>query len=202
MVRLTKIYTRTGDSGQTGLGSGARVSKASLRVEAYGAVDEANAAIGMAVLACAAAPDGAPALPLADLLRSTQHDLFDAGADLCFPVQPGEPADSHLRITTGQTERLERVIDEYNADLPALTSFTLPGGTEAGARLHVARTTVRRAERLCVALLEAEPEATSPEVIRYLNRLSDLLFVLSRVANDKGAADVLWKPGASREPPP
>ena len=117
----------------------------------------------------------------------------------CFPIQPSEPPDSHLRITPGQTERLERLIDEHNADLPALTSFTLPGGTEAGAQLHVARTAVRRAERICVALLEAEAEATSPEVVRYLNRLSDLLFVLSRVANDNGAADVLWKPGASRE---
>ncbi len=202
MVKLTKIYTRTGDAGQTGLGTGARISKASLRVEAYGATDEANAAIGMAVLGCQAADAGSPAAGLLDLLRSLQHDLFDAGADLCFPIKPGEEPGAMLRITPEQTERLEDLIDEQNAGLGALTSFTLPGGTEAGARLHVARTTVRRAERIAVALMEAEPEATSQEVVRYLNRLSDLLFVLSRVANDRGKADVLWKPGATREAPP
>lgn len=201
MVKLTKIYTRSGDAGQTGLGTGARVSKAALRVEAYGATDEANAAIGMAAVACEQAPatgKGSPARELVDLLRSTQHDLFDAGADLCFPIKPGEEPGKMLRVTPRQTERLEHAIDEHNEGLGALTSFTLPGGTEAAARLHVARTAVRRAERIAVALMEAEPEATSPEVIKYLNRLSDLLFVLSRVANDRGKADVLWQPGATR----
>ena len=201
MVKLTKIYTRSGDAGETGLGTGARVSKAALRVEAYGATDEANAAIGMAVVACQEAPHdgpGSPARELVDLLRSTQHDLFDAGADLCFPITPGEDREKMLRVTPQQTERLEHAIDEHNEGLGALTSFTLPGGTEAAARLHVARTAVRRAERVAVALMEAEPEATSPEVIKYLNRLSDLLFVLSRVANDRGRGDVLWQPGATR----
>jgi cob(I)alamin adenosyltransferase len=198
MVKLTKIYTKTGDTGQTGLGTGARVSKAALRVEAYGSTDEANAAIGMAVVACEQAPDGSSARGLIDLLRSTQHDLFDTGADLCFPVKPDEAPGKMLRVTAQQTERLERAIDEHNEGLGTLTSFTLPGGTEAAARLHVARTAVRRAERVVVALMEAEPEATSAEVVKYLNRLSDLLFVLSRVANDRGNADVLWRPGATR----
>ena len=197
MVKLTRIYTRTGDDGTTGLASGARVSKSSLRVEAYGAVDEANAALGLAVVA-AQREEGEPAL--ADTLRSIQHDLFDVGADLATPIAEGEEPGAALRITAAQTERLEGLIDRFNADLAPLTSFVLPGGSEVAARLHLARTSTRRAERLVVALLQAEPDATSPEALRYLNRLSDLLFVLSRVANDQGRADVLWKPGANRDP--
>lgn len=137
---------------------------------------------------------------LAEVLRSVQHDLFDAGADLATPVTPGEKPDGALRITARQTARLEDLIDEHNADLPALTSFILPGGSEAAAHLHLARTVTRRAERLVVALRTAEPETTSPEALRYLNRLSDLLFVLCRVANKDRGGDVLWKPGANRRP--
>jgi cob(I)alamin adenosyltransferase len=197
MVKLNRIYTRTGDDGTTGLVTGARVSKASLRVEAYGAVDEANAAMGLAVLA--AERDSGPG-NLAAVLRSVQNDLFDAGADLATPVTPGEKPDAALRITAGQTARLEALIDAHNADLPALTSFILPGGSEASAHLHLARTVTRRAERLIVALRTAEPDATSPEVLRYINRLSDLLFVLCRVANKDRGGDVLWEPGANRRP--
>lgn len=188
MVKLTKIYTKTGDDGQTGLGSNVRVSKSSVRVDAYGDVDEANASIGMAAALAARAGS-----PLADLLTSVQQDLFDVGADLCVPIE-GEP--EGLRVTPGQTGRLERAIDEHNEGLGALTSFVLPGGTELASALHQARCVVRRAERRCVALREAEPDATGIEPIRYLNRLSDLLFVLARVANDGN--DVLWKPGANR----
>lgn len=191
MVKLTKIYTRTGDDGQTALGSNTRVSKASTRVDAYGDVDEANASIGMAG---AIARRDAHA-PLADLLASIQQDLFDAGADLCVPIE-GKP--EGLRVTPRQTERLERLIDEHNDRLSTLSSFVLPGGTELAAALHQARCVVRRAERRCVSLKEAEPEATGDEPTRYLNRLSDLLFVLARVANDDGTRDVLWKPGANR----
>ncbi|MCC7388627.1 MAG: cob(I)yrinic acid a,c-diamide adenosyltransferase [Phycisphaerales bacterium] len=198
MVKLNRIYTRTGDDGTTGLVTGARVSKASLRVEAYGAVDEANAAVGLAVLA--AERDGGSGSPLAAVLRSVQNDLFDAGADLATPVAPGEKPDAALRITAGQTARLEALIDGHNAGLPALTSFILPGGSDASAHLHLARTVTRRAERLIVALRTAEPEATSREVLRYINRLSDLLFVLCRVANRDRGGDVLWEPGANRRP--
>lgn len=198
MVKLTRIYTRTGDDGTTGLVTGTRVSKASLRVEAYGAVDEANAAVGLAVLALER--DGGPGAPLAGVLRSIQHDLFDAGADLATPVTPGEKPDQALRITPDQTARIEALIDGHNADLPALTSFILPGGSDGAAHLHLARTVTRRAERLIVALRCAEPDATSPEVLRYINRLSDLLFVLCRVANRARGGDVLWKPGANRGP--
>lgn len=190
MVKLTKIYTRTGDDGQTGLGSNQRVSKSSARVDAYGDVDEANASIGMA--AAIAVRDQSA---LAGLLTSIQQDMFDVGADLCVPIE-GTP--EGLRVTPGQTERLERAIDEHNDRLSALTSFVLPGGSELAAALHQARCVVRRAERRCVALREAEPEATGAEPIRYLNRLSDLLFVLARIANDDGARDVLWVPGANR----
>lgn len=196
MVKLTKIYTRTGDDGTTGLGSGARVPKSGPRVSAYGTVDEANAAIGVAIVECErAAP---PAAGLVDLLRSIQHDLFDVGADLCVPQPPGEAPGSRLRITSEQTGRLERAIDEHNPRLGTLTSFVLPGGSAPSSALHVARTVVRRAERDVVALRAAEPDATGAETVRYLNRLSDLLFVLARVANDQGAADVLWQPGANR----
>lgn len=193
MVKLTKIYTRTGDGGETGLGDGSRVAKTDPRVEAYGTVDEANAAIGMAVLAC---DDGVTR----SLLVRVQNDLFDVGADLCTPVKPGEHVGDALRVTGSQTAFLEGEIDRVNAGLGALTSFVLPGGTELAARLHVARTVVRRAERRVIEFAElsagSADGAAAGEPIRYLNRLSDLLFVLGRAAN--GGNDVLWVPGSGR----
>ncbi len=191
MVKLTKIYTRSGDDGSTGLGDGSRVPKTSVRVEAYGTVDEANAAIGLAVVAC---DDGHE--EIAGELRRTQNDLFDVGADLCTPIVEGE---SRLRIAPSRTAWLESRIDAWNGRLAPLTSFVLPGGSPAAAALHVARTSVRRAERHAVALLEHEPGTTNPEAIKYLNRLSDYLFVVARVANDDGARDVLWVPGGGGE---
>lgn len=184
MVRLTKIYTRGGDGGETSLGGGARVLKCDPRVEAYGAVDEANAAIGSARLHCSGDSD--------EMLARIQNDLFDVGADLCRPE--GE-ADT-LRISDAQVERLESEIDAMNGALAALESFILPGGSPAAAELHVARTVVRRAERRAVAL--AQHAALNPAAVRYLNRLSDHLFQLARVNNDGGARDVLWVPGATR----
>lgn len=201
MVKLNRIYTRSGDRGTTVLGSGQRVSKSSLRVDAYGTVDEANAAIGLAAAVCRrdSAATGSETLSRIDtLLRSIQQDLFDAGADLCTPVRPDEAPGQALRLTPAQTERLEREIDRYNAGLEPLNSFVLPGGTEVSAALHVARTVVRRAERVVASLREAEESATAAEPLRYLNRLSDLLFVLARVANDGGRGDELWVPGANR----
>lgn len=195
MVKLTKIYTKAGDDGRTMLGSGARVSKADLRVESYGTVDETNAAVGAAVLACSGSPELAA---LALMLREVQHDLFDVGADLCTPITPGESPGGRLRVLASQTGRLEVLIDEHNAGLAPLSSFVLPGGSPAACALHMARTICRRAERIVAALLEAEPDTTSTETMRYLNRLSDLLFVLARVANDGGESDVLWQPGKTR----
>ncbi len=195
MVKLTKIYTRTGDDGSTGLGSGARVAKDNLRVDAYGEVDEANAAMGLAVLACER--DGLG--EIAGLLRAIQQDLFDVGADLCVPIEAGERADSRLRVQAAQVARLEQTIDRFNDPMPTLMSFVLPGGSPAAAALHLARTVVRRAERRVVTLARQEAAATNTEAVKYLNRLSDLLFVLSRVANGNGAKDVLWVPGANRE---
>lgn len=200
MVRLTKIYTRTGDSGTTGLGTGARVSKSSPRVTAFGDVDEANSAIGLAV-AMGGSPDAsAHAARIVEVLRGVQHDLFDVGADLCIPRTADEKPDVMLRVTSEQTVRLEPIIDEFNARLAPLNSFVLPGGTPLASGLHVARAAVRRAERSVVTLLESEPQTTSPECVRYLNRLSDLLFVMSRAANHDGADDVLWVKGANRSP--
>ncbi|MDP6819455.1 MAG: cob(I)yrinic acid a,c-diamide adenosyltransferase [Alphaproteobacteria bacterium] len=184
MVRLTKIYTRGGDGGETSLGGGARVLKCDPRVEAYGAVDEANAAIGSARLHCSGDSDA--------MLARIQNDLFDVGADLCWPE--GE-ADA-LRISDAQVERLEREIDAMNGALAVLESFILPGGSPAAAELHVARTVVRRAERRAIALAQQAP--LNPAALRYLNRLSDHLFQLARVNNDGGARDVLWVPGATR----
>lgn len=195
MPRLTKIYTRTGDTGQTMLGDRTRAPKTSLRVGAYGDVDEANTAIGFAVAGCGAA---APEQSLAKALTSIQQDLFDVGADLCAPIAPDEAPGARLRIGEEQIVRLEKLIDQHNAELQPLGSFILPGGTELAARLHLARVVTRRAERSVAALLELEPEATNPAALKYLNRLSDLLFVLARVANNKGADDVLWVPGANR----
>jgi cob(I)alamin adenosyltransferase len=186
MVRLTKIYTCGGDRGQTSLGDGARVAKHDLRVAAYGTVDEANAAIGVARLHVGRDAD--------EMLARIQNDLFDLGADLC---RPGEAADDGLRVQPSQVERLEQEIDALNASLKPLDSFVLPGGTAASAHLHLARTIVRRAERLTTELASREP--VNPSVIRYLNRLSDHLFVLARHLNDGGAADVLWVPGANRD---
>jgi cob(I)alamin adenosyltransferase len=187
MVRLNKIYTRTGDDGTTGLGSGERRLKCDPRVEAYGTVDEANAAIGLARLHTTGDADA--------MLARVQNDLFDLGADLC---RPGGDFDDLkvLRIRDSQVDRLEREIDAMNAELQPLGSFVLPGGTPAAAHLHVARTVTRRAERLVCELAEAE--AVNPAAVRYLNRLSDHLFVLSRWLNEKGAKDVLWVPGANR----
>ncbi len=187
MVTLTKIYTRGGDKGETSLGDGRRVAKNDLRVAAYGTVDEANATIGMARLHTTGAADA--------MLARIQNDLFDLGADLCRPGSDFE-SDTALRIRENQVERLEREIDGMNAELQPLTSFVLPGGTPAAACLHLARTVTRRGERLVVELAEAE--TVNPAAIRYLNRLSDHLFVMSRWLNDKGAADVLWVPGANR----
>lgn len=198
MVRLSQIYTKTGDDGTTGLGDGQRVQKDALRVESYGTVDEANAAVGVAVVAAQRA--GAPAKEIAEALRSVQHDLFDVGADLCKPIEKGETPGSALRVTPAQTQRLEQLIDRFNEPLPALTSFVLPGGSELAVSLHTARTVTRRAERLVVGLAKHEPHLTSQETVRYLNRLSDLLFVLARVANalPEGGGDVLWVPGRNR----
>jgi cob(I)alamin adenosyltransferase len=192
MVRLTRIYTRGGDKGETSLGDGSRVPKQALRVAAYGTVDEANAAIGLARLHADGDADA--------MLARIQNDLFDLGADLCTPEDGRRAAINQkggaLRIVAAQVERLEREIDAVNKELQPLDSFVLPGGSPAAAHLHLARTVTRRAERLVCALAAAEP--VNPEAVKYLNRLSDHLFVLSRRLNDNGARDVLWRPGATR----
>jgi cob(I)alamin adenosyltransferase len=187
MVRLTRIYTRGGDAGETSLGDGTRVAKHDLRVEAFGTVDEANAAIGLARLAAPPETDA--------MLARIQNDLFDLGADLCTPEE-GSRAAGALRIQASQVERLEREIDALNAELKPLDSFVLPGGTPCAAHLHLARTITRRAERSVTAL--ALRETVNGEALKYLNRLSDHLFVLSRHVNGKGVGDVLWTPGANR----
>jgi len=190
VVKLTRIYTKGGDKGQTSLGNGERVAKHDPRVAAYGTVDEANATIGLVRLHLGSSEAGADADAI---LGRVQNDLFDLGADLCRP-EGAEPADPPpLRVTAGQVARLEGEIDRVNADLAPLTSFVLPGGTTAAAYLHLARTVARRAEREMTAL--AQSGAVNPEAIRYVNRLSDLLFVLARSLNDGGAQDVLWEPG-------
>jgi cob(I)alamin adenosyltransferase len=194
MVRLNRIYTKTGDDGTTGLATGARVPKDDLSVECYGTVDEANTIVGLCVLAAIDPVHN----ELSELLKSIQHDLFDLGADLATPIKPAEVPGTALRIVEPQTLRLERAIDQYNEKLAPLTSFVLPGGTPLAAHLHHARAVVRRAERLTVSLKLARPEEVSSEAIKYLNRLSDLLFVLSRIANEDGKGDVLWIPGKSR----
>lgn len=192
MVKLNKIYTRTGDDGTTALGTGDRVAKYDLRVEAYGTVDETNAAIGLARLYTGTAdPD------LDTMLSRIQNDLFDLGADLCFPeeMKKGEAA---LRVSAAQIERLEAEIDTMNSALDPLRSFVLPGGSPAAAHLHLARTVCRRAERLVVALSSRPDEPVSAQAVGYINRLSDFLFVAARFTNDKGASDVLWVPGQNR----
>lgn len=188
-VHLTRIYTRTGDDGTTALGDMSRVGKTSPRLAAYADVDEANSSLGV-VLAL-----GSPSDEVAAVLREVQNDLFDVGADLCTPVVP-DPQYPPLRVTPDYTARLEAHCDTFNARLEKLSSFILPGGTPAAALLHVSRTVVRRAERATWALLEAEPDTTGSEPALYLNRLSDLLFILSRVENPGG--DVLWQPGGGR----
>ena len=184
MVVLSKIYTKTGDQGETSLGSGVRVKKHSLRVNAYGTVDEANAIIGIARLNADNKIDA--------ILSRIQNDLFDLGADLCRPEKP-DTQQSRLRISSNQVARLEQEIDEINAGLNPLNSFVLPGGTPASSYLHVARTIVRRAERLIIKL--ADEENINSNLLKYINRLSDHLFVLARKTNNNGKDDVLWEPG-------
>lgn len=191
MVVLNKIYTRTGDDGTTALGSGDRVAKYSPRIEAYGTVDETNAAIGVARLELTE-DDKA----VGEMLERIQNDLFDLGADLCVPQK--EADDGGLRIVAAQVERLEAEIDILNGELEPLRSFVLPGGTRAAAALHVARTVCRRAERRMAELAAMDGEPVSEPALHYVNRLSDFLFVASRYVNGKGKGDVLWTPGENR----
>jgi cob(I)alamin adenosyltransferase len=192
MVKLNKIYTRTGDDGTTGLGSGERRKKYDLRVAAYGTLDEANAAIGIARLHTAG--DGS----LDAALSRIQNDLFDVGADLTMPGKGKGPGGARLTVTQAQVAWLEDEIDRLNAELEPLKSFVLPGGSPAAAYLHLARTICRRAERLIAELKDKPGESVGAEVLQYVNRLSDFLFVASRYANGKGARDVLWQPGQNR----
>ncbi len=193
MVKLNKIYTRTGDDGTTGLGTGERRLKSDLRIDAYGTIDEANACIGMARIHTAATHPAIDAM-----LGRIQNDLFDLGADLAVP-DDGKPLGYEpLRITAVQTDRVEKDIDLLNKDLQPLKSFVLNGGTPAAAALHLARTVARRAERILVALTQTPGEHVSREAIRYINRVSDFLFVAARAVNDNGNADVLWVPGKNR----
>ena len=187
-MKLDKIYTRTGDEGKTSLGDGKRIPKFHLRVAAYGAIDEANSVLGLAILNVADHE-------VLQLLRHIQNDLFDVGADLCRPETP-ESQKPLLRITDDQVTWLENQIDRFNADLEPLTTFVLPGGSPTSAYLHHARTVTRRAERDVVQLAAEEP--VTPAVLHYVNRLSDLLFVLARFLNDKGKEDVRWQPGLHR----
>ncbi|MEZ6058641.1 MAG: cob(I)yrinic acid a,c-diamide adenosyltransferase [Planctomycetaceae bacterium] len=189
MVYLNRIYTKTGDSGETSLGDGARVPKTSARIAAYGAVDELNAVLGIAV---SHGLESSVAVGITEI----QNDLFDVGADLCVPESDGTPEYPPLRVTAAQVEKLEAWIDRANDSLSPLTSFVLPGGSIAAAHLHQGRTVCRRAEIQVLHLMEAE--RVNPQVVIYLNRLSDLLFVLSRQANDHGKNDVLWVPGGQR----
>ena len=191
-VHLTRIYTRTGDDGTTALGDMSRVPKTDARVSAYADTDETNAAVGVAV-AIGSLPDD-----LRAVLRRVQNDLFDVGADLCTPIRPDNNY-PQLRVTERYLERLEQWCDEYNAALPKLNSFVLPGGTPVAAALHVARTVCRRAERSVWRLVGEDPDGTNVLAARYLNRLSDLLFILARTANPDG--DVLWQPGGSADQP-
>ena len=192
MVKLNKIYTRTGDNGTTGLVAGPRRKKHDLRVESYGEVDEANSCVGLARQHLAGHPS------LDRMLLRIQNDLFDLGADLAAPETGEKLAYEPLRIVQAQVDRLEREIDRLNADLEPLRSFVLPGGTPAAAALHLARTVARRAERRIVALQDSEGETVSAAAVAYINRLSDFLFVAARWVNDKGRTDILWVPGQNR----
>ncbi len=188
MVYLSRIYTKTGDQGDTALGDGSRVPKNHPRVTAYGSIDELNSILGLLL-------SQEPDVPEAALLLSIQNDLLDVGADLCVPQSAKEAPGTHLRIQSEQAQRLEKAIDRLNAELPPLTSFVLPGGCKAAAWCHVARTVCRRAERDVVTLAQAE--GINPQIVIYLNRLSDLFFVLARV-NSKGQKEVLWIPGQTQ----
>ena len=190
MVYLSRIYTKTGDAGDTGLGDGTRVPKDHPRVTAYGGVDELNALFGMILT------EPLPSKSVLDLITSIQNDLFDVGADLCVPIQDNDIA---LRVRAEQAERLEKAIDHYNERLQPLKSFVLPGGSTVAAWCHLARTVCRRAERDVVAL--SHSDKVNPQVIIYLNRLSDLLFVLARICNADGSEDVLWIPGKTQQAP-
>jgi cob(I)alamin adenosyltransferase len=193
MVKLNKIYTRTGDAGTTGLGTGARVAKHDLRITAYGTVDETNACVGLVRLHTATEnPE------LDGKLERIQNDLFDLGADLCVPDRGEKPEYEPLRVTQAQVDWLEAEIDAMNGSLQPLKSFVLPGGTPAAAALHLARTVSRRAERDMTALAAAEDEPVSASALKYINRLSDYLFVASRYVNDRAKGDVLWVPGKNR----
>lgn len=189
MVYLNRIYTKSGDGGETSLGDGRRVSKTDCRIQAYGGVDELNAVVGLTLACC-------PASPITSMLTHVQNDLFDIGADLCVPESDAAPAHPPLRITQSQVAQLEYWIDETTERLSPLTSFVLPGGSIASAHLHHARTVCRRVEIRVLELTKLE--RVNPQVAIYLNRLSDLLFVLARAANDDGKRDVLWIPGANR----
>jgi cob(I)alamin adenosyltransferase len=193
MVLLNRIYTKTGDAGTTALGTGERVPKTSLRIAAYGTVDETNAEIGMVRIHLAGSEPDVDAM----LLR-VQNDLFDLGADLCVPDRGEKLPYEPLRVSDAQVKRLEDEIESMNATLEPLRSFVLPGGTPAGAALHVVRTVARRAERLIVELSLLPDETVSAPVLKYINRLSDFLFVAGRYVNDRGKADVLWVPGKNR----
>jgi cob(I)alamin adenosyltransferase len=194
MVVLNRIYTRTGDDGRTALGTGERRAKCDLRIEAYGTIDEANSAIGLARLETSS---DATCARIDAMLLCVQNDLFDLGADLCMP--PSAPAVTEpLRIVQSQVDRLEREIDELNAELKPLRSFVLPGGSRASAALHLARAVTRRAERVLVALMDTPGEEVGAPAIKYVNRLSDFLFVAARYMNRKGEADILWVPGQNR----
>jgi cob(I)alamin adenosyltransferase len=191
MVVLNRIYTRTGDDGTTALGTGERRAKYDLRVAAYGTVDELNATLGLARLHVAGVPE------VDAMLARIQNDLFDVGADLCAP-DAASGGRERLRVSDSQVARLETEIDVLNGDLHPLRSFVLPGGTPTGAHLHLARTVCRRAERLIVELASVPGESVSPPVMKYINRLSDFLFVAARFMNDRGTKDVLWQPGQNR----
>jgi cob(I)alamin adenosyltransferase len=186
MVFLSRIYTKTGDQGETSLGDGTRVAKNHPRVVAYGSVDELNSVLGLLVA-------NAPGTDESDLLRSVQNELFDVGADLCVPPAADEKPGARLRVTAEQSQHLEKAIDRLNSGLSPLRSFVLPGGRPAAAWCHLARTVCRRAERDVVTLSQAE--SINPQIVIYLNRLSDLLFVLARVYNNNGQDDLLWQPG-------
>lgn len=192
MVKLNKIYTRTGDAGTTGLGTGERVRKDVRRIAAYGTVDETNAAIGLVRIHLAGHPG------LDAKLGRIQNDLFDLGADLCVPDRGKKPEFEPLRVSDDQVTRLEAEIDELNSELKPLKSFVLPGGSPASAALHLARTICRRAEREMVSLAAEEGEPVSAAALKYINRLSDFLFVAGRYVNDRGRSDVLWVPGQNR----
>ena len=194
MVKLNKIYTRTGDKGETGLGDGTRLPKHAPRVSAYGDIDETNAILGLAVITLQESPDDQSAI--VSILARIQNDLFDLGADLCVPEHDAEEPGSSLRMTTSQVEALEYNIDNLNAGLEPLTSFVLPGGTATAAHLHHGRTVARRAERTMTDLATQAP--INEHALTYINRLSDLLFVMARVANRASVGDVLWKPGGKR----